>query len=93
MNLEELLKYVVTPAGMGAVTMLLVQLIQKFRPGIAGDVAYVVSVIVAVLVGIGAYYILPFLQTLDPAIAAVFYPVLSWAFNYLYHRFFTEHPA
>ena len=90
--MEEFLRYIVTPAGLGAAATLFMQLIQKQLPNIAGDVAFLVSVLVAAVVGLGGYYIIPFLQTLPPDVELVIWPVLTWAFNYIWHRFFTEHP-
>lgn len=88
--MEEFLRYIVTPVGLGAVATLVVQLLQKAKPSIAGDLAFLVSVIVAAVVGLGGYYLLPFLQMLPPDVELIVWPVLTWAANYIWHRFFID---
>ena len=87
MSMKEFLQYLVTPAGLGFVVMAVMYVIQKAKPEVKDDLAFVVSVILAAVVGIGAYYLIPFVDKLPPEIGTVIWPVLVWAANYIWFRF------
>ena len=87
MSLKEFLQYLATPIGLGALATWAMYLIQKARPSIQNDLAFVVSVVVSAVIGIGAYFMLPFADKLPLEIATVVWPVLVWAWNYVIFRF------
>jgi hypothetical protein len=85
MSLLELLQYLGTPAGLGALVTLLMYVIQRVKPSVQDDVAYALSVGLAAVVGIVAQQLVPFADNLPPEVIAV-WPILIWAFNYLWFR-------
>lgn len=87
MTLIELLQYLITPLGLGAVATLVTQLIQRYKPEVNGNLAYVVSMIVSAALGIGAFFALPYAEKLPPEVGTVVWPMLVWAYNYLLFRF------
>jgi len=90
MDLAEFLSYIVSPVGLGVVTTYIVQLLQKKYPGIAGDLAFLVSALVAAVAGLGSYYLIPFAVELPPGVGVIVMSVLTWVANYILHRFFIE---
>jgi len=88
MGLEEFLRYIVSPVGLGVVTTYVVQLLQKKYPTIVGDLAFLVSTLVAAVAGLGGYYLIPFAAELPPGVGVIVMSVLTWVANYILHRFF-----
>ncbi len=86
MTLIEFLRYVATPAGLGALVTLLMWFIQQYLPDVEDNLAFVVSVALSAVLGIGAYYAIPYADKLPPEIAIVIWPTLVWAANYLWFR-------
>ena len=91
MTMEQFVQYIVTPAGLGVVTTIVMQILQRWAPELKDDFAFIASVLLAALFGLLGYCFLPWMAALDPAIAKVVWPVLTWAANYVLHRFFTNH--
>lgn len=85
--MKEFFQYIVTPAGLGAMVTVLMFLIQKFKPEVTDDAAYLVSVLLAAGLGMGGYFLIPFVDKLPPVVGTVVWSVLVWAFNYLWFRF------
>lgn len=83
----ESLRYVITAAGMGLVARYSMFVVQKAFPKVKDDLAYILSCVVAVVVALGAYSLLPIIPRLPPEVAAIFYPTLCWAANYIWFRF------
>ena len=87
MTLEQFLQYIMTPAGLGAAAVVVMYVIQKIKPVIQDDLAYILSVVISALLGIGAYFVLPFVDKLPPEVGTVIWPILVWCWNYLWFRF------
>ena len=87
MTLHEFVAWLATPAGLGAFVVLLMWLVRKVWPSVQDDLAFVVSTVLAAIVGIGAHYLLPWVDKLPEDIPLYIWPVLVWAWNYLLFRF------
>ena len=87
MTLSEFLRYVATPAGAGAIVTLLMYVIQTWRPDIQENSAFFLSVDLAFVAGLAANYAAPYAESLPPDVANVVWPMLVWAWNYVYYRF------
>ena len=90
MTLSEFLRYVATPAGAGAVVTLLMYVIQTMRPDIEENGAFFLSVGLAFVAGLVASYVAPYAESLPPEVANVVWPMLVWAWNYVYYRFIAK---
>ncbi len=90
MTLSEFLRYVATPAGAGAIVTLLMYVIQSARPDIQENAAFFLSVGLAFVAGLVAYYAIPYAEKLPPDVANVVWPMLVWAWNYVYYRFIAK---
>lgn len=87
MSMEEFLQYIMTPVGLGALATFFMWLIQQAKPGVKDDIAFALSVLISAALGLGAYFALPFVEKLPPEVAIAVWPVLVWAWNYLWFRF------
>jgi len=87
MSMKEFLQYLATPAALGSLVTLLMYVIQKAKPEVQDDLAFVVSVGLAACIGMGAYFLMPFVDKLPPEVGAIVWPTLVWAWNYIIFRF------
>jgi hypothetical protein len=87
MTLVEFLQYLVTPVGLGLAARTVMYLIQKAKPEVADDLAFALSVLVAAVAGLIGFFAIPFAEKLPPEVGTVVWPVLTWAWNYVWFRF------
>lgn len=66
MSFEEFLRYVATPAAMGAVSSIVLAIVRRLWPEIQEGLAVVASLLVAVIAYGVAAYLLPLLPQLPP---------------------------
>ncbi len=79
----EFFRNLATIAGAGVAASYVMQLVKLIFPRVADEIAVRVSVIVAGVIALGAYLLLPYLQNLPPIIGQI-WPVLSWLASYIW---------
>lgn len=85
MSLQELLALLADPAKLGAISFFVVALLKKMWPAIEDDIAWVVSILAAVVVSAVARELLPYAGKLPAEIVAI-WPLLVWAGSQLWYK-------
>ena len=87
MSFADFVKYLGSAAALAAVSSILLQLLRKVRPAVDENIAFVLSILFAAVIAIGAKMAIPYLGELPPEIEN-FWPVIVWAIQQVWWRIF-----
>jgi len=91
MSFIELVRWLASTAAAGVVASYAVQVIKLIWPKVADEIAVRVSVIVAAVVTLVAWLVLPYMQALPPVVGQV-WPILSWLASYIWFELVLKKP-
>ena len=89
MTFPELIEYLLTPASLGVVSSLAMALLKRLLPAVTDDLAYLVSIVVAVVVSVAAHLLVPYVNVVQASLGPTFY-ILTWACSQLWYKYVTN---
>lgn len=87
MSFADLVKYLGSAAALAAVSSILLQLLRKAWPKVDENIAFVLSILFAAGISIGAKATIPYLSKLPPEVEDA-WPVVVWALQQVWWRLF-----
>lgn len=86
-SFESFVKYMATPAAMGAISMALLQVMKRLWPQIEGDVAFYASQLLALIAAVACTRLVPILPQLPPEVE-MYWPFAVWFAQQIWYRLF-----
>lgn len=91
MTFVEFMRWLASTAATGVVASYVVQAIKLVFPQVQDEVAVRVSVIVAAVVALAAYLVLPYMQQLPPVVEQI-WPIIAWLASYIWFEIVLKKP-
>jgi phage-related protein len=91
-SFAEFVQYLATPAALGVVSSMVLQLIRRVWPQIDEGWAFLASVVAAVVISAIAMYLVPLLPTMPPEVEKL-WPFVVWFFQQVWYWLMRDRAA
>ena len=91
-SFQDFVLYLASPAALGVISSLVLQVIRKQWPQIDGQIAFVWSIGMALVFGVGATLLLPNLEQLPPEVEQ-YWPFVVWFMQQVWYWLMKERDA